>query len=128
MSTPGPDTQPASPAADLVERPAAPTDVAGREVAPLARAAADVVPVRIQGAPAMGQDLVRAISETAAAVRFLDAAGSPAADITITAVTAPVCTGDTPADAFQAAADLARAASHLQINACSLARVPGQPQ
>ena len=85
----------------------------------------ELMPARLQGPPAMGQDLARAITETARAVRYLDAVSSPAADITVTAVTAPVCTGDTPADAFQAAADLAHAASHLQINACSLARVPG---
>jgi hypothetical protein len=48
-------------------------------------------------------------------VRYLDAAGSAAADITVTAVTAPVCTGDTPADALQAAADRNR-------------RVPGIPE
>ena len=83
------------------------------------------VPARLQGPPAMGQDLVRTITETAQAVRYLDAVGTPAADITVTAVTAPVCTGDTVADAFQAAADFARAAPRLQVNACSLARVPG---
>ncbi|MFC1428530.1 hypothetical protein ACEZCY_35750 [Streptacidiphilus sp. N1-12] len=83
------------------------------------------VPARLQGPPAMGQDLVRTITETAQVVRYLDAVGTPAADITVTAVTAPVCTGDTVADALQAAADFARAAPRLQVNACSLARVPG---
>lgn len=86
---------------------------------------ADTVAVRIQGPPAMGQDLVRTITETAAAVRHLDATGSPAADITITAVTAPVCVGDTQADALQAASDLARTTPGLRINAMSIARIPG---
>ncbi|MHA6757009.1 hypothetical protein [Streptacidiphilus sp. PAMC 29251] len=65
----------------------------------------------------MGQDLVRTITETAAAVRYLDAAGSPAADVTVTAVTAPVCVGDTRADALFAVGSLARETPNLRINA-----------
>jgi hypothetical protein len=70
---------------------------------------------RVQAPAGMGQDLVRSISEAAAGVRFVDATGSGAADISVTALTALVCTGDTEAAAMQAAADRNR-------------RVPGIPE
>lgn len=121
MSAPGPDTeaedQTGTSSTDLVR---------GDQGLPaLTQAGADVVPARIQGPPAMGQDLVRTITETAAAVRYLDATGSPTTDITVTAVTAPVCVGDTQADALFAAASLARETPNLRINALTIARVPG---
>ena len=77
---------------------------------------------RVQAPPGMGQDLVRSISEAAAAVRFVDATG----DISVTALTALVCTGDTEAAAMQAAADLAREiTSRMRISALSWATTPG---
>ena len=121
MSAPGTGTE----AEDHTGAPS--TDVVrGDQALPApTQAGTDMVPARIQGPPAMGQDLVRTITETAAAVRYLDATGSPAADITVTAVTAPVCVGDTQADALFAAASLARETPSLRINALTIARVPG---
>jgi hypothetical protein len=119
MSAAGPDTE-------AGEQTVSTDLVRGAHGLPaLTQAGADLVPTRIQGPPAMGQDLVRTITETAAAVRYLDATGRPAADITIIATAAVVCTGDTQADALQAATDLAREAPHLRISTMTLARVPG---
>lgn len=103
----------------------------GAEPLPAVISAGDgrpAVAARPQGPASMGHDLVRTITQAAQAVRYLDAAANPAADIHVTTVTAPVCTGDTPADALQAAADFARAAPHLQINAVSFARIPGHAE
>ncbi|MFC1435998.1 hypothetical protein ACEZDB_35735 [Streptacidiphilus sp. N1-3] len=123
MSAPGPGTgatgRTGSPSADLVREdktlPALIQD-----------APADLVSARIQGPPAMGQDLVRSISEAAAAVRFVDATGSGAADISVTALTALVCTGDTEAAAMQAAADLTREITpRMRIISTAWAMTPG---
>lgn len=82
--------------------------------------------VRVQGPAGMGQDLVRTISDATAAVRFIDATGSGAADISVTALTALVCTGDTEADAMQAAADLTREiAPRMRIISTAWAGTPG---
>jgi hypothetical protein len=74
----------------------------------------------------MGQDLGRSISEAAAAVRFVDATGSGAADISVTALTALVCPGDTEAAAMQAAADLTREITpRMRIISTAWAMTPG---
>ncbi|WP_042404756.1 hypothetical protein [Streptacidiphilus carbonis] len=81
---------------------------------------------RVQAPAGMGQDLVRSISEAAAAVRFVDATGSGAADISVTALTALVCTGDTEAAAMQAAADLTREVTpRMRLVSLAWATVPG---
>ena len=81
---------------------------------------------RVQAPAGMGQDLVRSISEAAAAVRFVDATGSGAADISVTALTALVCTGDTEATAMQAAADLTREITpRMRIISTAWAMTPG---
>jgi hypothetical protein len=46
-------------------------------------------------------------------------------DVAVTVTTALVCPGDTQADALQAAADLSRAAPHLQITSLAWAKTPG---
>jgi hypothetical protein len=81
---------------------------------------------RVQGPARMGQDLVRTISDAAAAVRFVDATGKGNADISVTVLTALVCTGDTEADAMQAAADLTREITpRMRVVSLAWARTPG---
>ena len=81
---------------------------------------------RVQAPVGMGQDLVRSISEAAAAVRFVDATGSGGADISVTALTALVCTGDTEAAAMQAAADQNREITpRMRVISLAWATVPG---
>jgi len=93
-----------------------------------ARTASVHKPVRVLGSASMGQDLVRAISGAAAAVDYVDAAGSsPAVDFSIVARATTVCVGDTEADAIQAAADVARelAQRRIRITDLTWARIPG---
>ncbi|WP_033286941.1 hypothetical protein [Streptomyces sp. NRRL F-525] len=77
-----------------------------------------------QSAPPFAGDLVRTIQAAGSAVQVVSAL-NPSSDITVSAHTALVCAGDTAADALQAAADLAREAPMLEIQALNLARVPG---
>ncbi|KOG85971.1 hypothetical protein ADK38_33675 [Streptomyces varsoviensis] len=79
--------------------------------------------VRVEG-PAFAHDLVRSLDEASAAVSSLPALG-PSADVSVSALTALVCTGSTPADALQAAAELARQAPTLEPHALALAKMPG---
>ena len=82
---------------------------------------------RVQAPAGMGQDLVRSISEAAAAVRFVDATGDGAADISVTALTALVCTRDTEAAAMQAAVDLTREITpRMRIISTAWAMTPGR--
>lgn len=69
-------------------------------------------------------DLVRSLDEASQAVGALDRLG-PSSDVTVSALTALVCTGATPADALRAAADVAAKSPGLEPHSLSLARVPG---
>ena len=80
--------------------------------------------VRIGRPPAFAQDLVRSLDEAAGAVGALADRGQPS-DVSVSMFTALVCTGSTPADALQAAADVALQSPTLEPHALSLARVPG---
>ncbi|MGW5336196.1 hypothetical protein [Streptomyces bauhiniae] len=74
--------------------------------------------------PPFAHDLVRSLDEASQAVGALDRLG-PSSDVTVSALTALVCTGGTPADALQAAAEVARQSPGLEPHGLSLARVPG---
>lgn len=80
--------------------------------------------VRIGRPPVFAQDLVRSLDGAAGAVSALADHGQ-ASDVSVSALAALVCTGATPADALQAAADAARQAPGLEPHGLSLARVPG---
>lgn len=95
----------------------------GPEHLPAPRPAPEADLVRVEG-PAFAHDLVRSLDEASTAVRALAEIG-PAADVTLSAFTAFVCAGSTPADALQAAADLARQAPNLEPHALALAKMPG---
>ena len=86
-------------------------------------AEAAVEPAR-PGGPAFAQDLVRTLDEASSAVSSLARLG-PSSDVTVSALTALVCAGSTPADALQAAAEMLRQAPTLEPHGLSLARVPG---
>ncbi|GHH56190.1 hypothetical protein [Streptomyces candidus] len=73
--------------------------------------------------PHFAHDLVRSLDEASQAVGALRI--DPSSDVTVSALTALVCTGTTWADALQAAADVARTSPGLEPHALSLARVPG---
>ncbi|MGX9891185.1 hypothetical protein [Streptomyces sp. NPDC002276] len=77
-----------------------------------------------QPTPPFAGDLVRTIQAAGSAVQVVSAL-NPASDITVSAHTVLVCAGDTAADALQAAADLAKEAPTLEIQAVNLAKVPG---
>ncbi len=74
--------------------------------------------------PPFAHDLVRSLDEASQAVGALDRL-DPSSDVTVSALTALVCTGTTAADALQAAADVARKSPGLEPHSLSLARVPG---
>ncbi|MER7817414.1 hypothetical protein [Streptomyces sp. NPDC096153] len=94
------------------------------ESLPAARPSAEaaVEPVHLRG-PAFAHDLVRTLDEARTAVGSLVSRGS--SDVTVSALTALVCAGSTPADALQAAVDLARQSPSLEPHGLALARVPG---
>lgn len=69
-------------------------------------------------------DLVRSLGQASQAVGALDQLDS-SSDVTVSALTALVCTGSTAADALQAAADVARKSPGLEPHGLSMARVPG---
>ncbi|ELP65074.1 hypothetical protein PV735_46810 [Streptomyces turgidiscabies] len=75
-------------------------------------------------APPFAGDLVRTIQEASSALRVVSTL-NPSSDITVSAHTALVCAGDTAAAALQAAADLAKEAPTLEIQALNWAKVPG---
>lgn len=84
--------------------------------------AVDVVPT--ERTIPFAHDLVRSLDEASQAVGSLDQLGA-SSDVTVSALTALVCTGATPADALQAAAEVARQSPGLEPHGLSLARVPG---
>lgn len=89
------------------------------------RPAEDVAELAPTGRPVpFAGDLVRSLGEASQAVGALDQLG-PSSDVTVSALTALVCTGSTAADALQAAADVARNSPSLEPHGLSLARVPG---
>lgn len=53
------------------------------------------------------------------------AEGSQSSDVSVNVFTALECNGATPADALQAAADIARKAPGLEPHSLTLARIPG---
>lgn len=75
-------------------------------------------------APPFAGDLVRTIQQASSALGVISTL-NPSSDITVSAYTALVCAGDTAAAALQAAADLAREAPTLEIQALNWAKVPG---
>ncbi|MGW6979651.1 hypothetical protein ACWGE1_09405 [Streptomyces sp. NPDC054932] len=75
--------------------------------------------------PSFGRDLVRTLHEARSAVSALALTDSLVSDVEVSAYTALVCTGNTPAAALAAAAALATKAPSLEIHALSWARVPG---
>jgi len=99
---------------------------AARTVQDPAPATAAVV-ARVQGPASMGQDLVRTITQAAAAVQFVAATGSTDdVDVSVTALTALVCTGETEAAAMQAAADLTREITpRMRVVSLAWATTPG---
>ncbi|MER8039394.1 hypothetical protein [Streptomyces hydrogenans] len=80
--------------------------------------------LRTDRTPPFALDLVRSLDEASQAVTSLDPLG-PASDVTVSALTALVCTGSTPADALEAAAEVARKSPGLEPHGLTLARVPG---
>ncbi|MYT25957.1 hypothetical protein GTW69_37775 [Streptomyces sp. SID7760] len=88
------------------------------------RPAEDVVGFREGRTPPFALDLVRSLDEATQGVTALDRLG-PSSDVTVSALTALVCTGTTAADALQAAADVARRTPGLEPHGLTLARVPG---
>ncbi|MFK0016334.1 hypothetical protein [Streptomyces sp. NPDC091027] len=77
--------------------------------------------------PSFGQDLVRTLHQATTVVgglAFGDGADA-ASDVEVSAFGAIVCTGDSPADALQAAAAVARQAPDLEIHALAWARTDG---
>ena len=90
----------------------------------------DLLPVAVLPAAVVGEQglvvgraLARSIGAASAAVHGLPSSAS--SDVTVSTVTALVCAGSTPADALQAAADVARQAPTLHIHSIAWARVPG---
>lgn len=78
------------------------------------------------GGPSFGRDLVRTLHAATTAVGTLALGENPdAADIEVSAFAAIVCTGDTPADALEAAAAVARRAPSLEIHSLAWARTDG---
>ena len=80
--------------------------------------AAPVIPRRFS------HDLVRNLRHADDAAKFANDP-SGATDITVSAIAAVHCVGDTQADALQAAADWATEAPHMQIHSIALAQMPG---
>ncbi|MEU2717784.1 hypothetical protein [Streptomyces sp. NPDC007205] len=80
--------------------------------------------VRIGRPPLFAHDLVRSLDVATDAVGALADHGQ-SSDVSVSALTALVCNGSTPADALQAAADVARQSTALEPHGLSLARVPG---
>ncbi|MEU3902037.1 hypothetical protein [Streptomyces sp. NPDC045251] len=80
--------------------------------------------VRTGRPPLFAQDLVRSLDVATGAVGALADRGQ-SSDVSVSALTALVCNGDTAADALQAAADVARQSPNLEPHGLSLARVPG---
>ncbi|MBK6015815.1 hypothetical protein [Streptomyces sp. MBT53] len=79
---------------------------------------------RIGGRPPLfATDLVRTLDVARDVVSELG--DEETSDVSVSALTALVCTGATPADALQAAADAARRAPTLEPHGLSLARTPG---
>ncbi|MET9466562.1 hypothetical protein ABZY44_17495 [Streptomyces sp. NPDC006544] len=77
--------------------------------------------------PSFGQDLVRTLHAATTAVGTLALGENPdaASDVEVSAFAAIVCTGDTPADALEAAAAVARRAPGLEIHSLAWARTDG---
>ncbi|MFJ9901223.1 hypothetical protein ACIQPR_48790 [Streptomyces sp. NPDC091280] len=84
----------------------------------------DVAGVRIGRPPVFARDVVRSLDQATEAVGALADRGQPS-DVSVSMFTALVCTGSTPADALQAAADVARQSPALEPHGLALARVPG---
>ncbi|MGK4586095.1 hypothetical protein [Kitasatospora sp. HPMI-4] len=72
---------------------------------------------------AVGRDLVRAVGDASAAVRYLNAVGEH--DVTVSAITVLECLGSTQAEALQAGADALRYGDTLTVHGLLWARVPG---
>jgi hypothetical protein len=90
---------------------------------PAARPAGSVPDVR-NGLPGMAADFVQTIQAASDTMRLVSAAGgNDASDVEVVALTGWVCTGDTAADALQAAADLARESPGLEITSLQWAKV-----
>ncbi|MFI9005516.1 hypothetical protein [Streptomyces sp. NPDC053541] len=87
-------------------------------------AEAGVELLRAGQTPPFALDLVRSLDAASQAVTSLDPLG-PSSDVTVSALTALVCTGSTPADALEAAAEVARRSPDLEPHGLTLARVPG---
>ncbi|MCX5426091.1 hypothetical protein [Streptomyces sp. NBC_00078] len=79
--------------------------------------------VRVDTAPLFAHDLVRSLDEASEVVAGLDLSG--ASDVSVSALTALVCTGATPSAALDAAAETLRRAPTLEPHSLALARVPG---
>lgn len=78
------------------------------------------------GGPSFGQDFVRTLHAATTAVGTLALGeNADAADVEVSAFAAIVCTGDTPADALEAAAAVARRAPGLEIHSLAWARTEG---
>ncbi|WP_407841414.1 hypothetical protein ACE1OC_41325 [Streptomyces sp. DSM 116496] len=77
--------------------------------------------------PSFGQDLVRTLhaATTAVGTLALGENADAASDVEVSAFAAIVCTGDTPADALEAAAAVARRAPGLEIHSLAWARTDG---
>ncbi|MFI5868420.1 hypothetical protein [Streptomyces sp. NPDC051546] len=75
----------------------------------------------------LGRDLVRTLHAATTAVGTLALGGTAdaASDVEVSAFAAIVCTGDTPADALEAAAAVARRAPGLEIHSLAWARTDG---
>jgi hypothetical protein len=85
---------------------------------------AAVETVRIGRRPPFAEDLVRSLDEASSAVGALVDRGQ-SSDVSVSALTVLVCTGSTPADALQAAAEAARQAPNLEPHGLALAKTPG---
>ncbi|QES52023.1 hypothetical protein DEJ50_33625 [Streptomyces venezuelae] len=82
---------------------------------------------QVLAGPSFGRDLVRTLHQATTVVgglAFTDG-GDGSSDVEVSAFGAIVCTGDSPADALQAAAAVARQAPSLEIHALAWARTDG---
>jgi hypothetical protein len=83
---------------------------------------AAVEPVQ-SGPPLFVPDLVRTLDAARSVVSGLG--DDESSDVSVSALAALVCTGESPADALQAAADAVRKSPTLEPHGLSLTRTPG---
>ena len=84
---------------------------------------AAIEPVQSGQPPLFVPDLMRNLDAARSVVSGIG--DDESSDVSVSALAALVCTGESPADALQAAADAVRKAPTLEPHGLSLARTPG---